>query len=157
VRRWSGACERCLHVQQRVIQLRRFIEFRRLPILRIGFRQRLVSLRRGGGCAEGCDLDDLASEEHVRQAKAAADQPAVAKQTFHFLRQRIRSDVEILRLHADQQIAHAAANQERFEAAIAQAVQHAQRVGRDVGAGDGVLGPRDDPGRCGGRGERLFG
>jgi hypothetical protein len=30
--------------------------------------------------AEGRDLDDLAAEHHVRQAEAAADQPAVAEQ-----------------------------------------------------------------------------
>ena len=62
--------------------------------------------------------------------------------------QRVGGDVEVLRLDADQQVAHAAADQERHEARIAQAVQHAQRIRRDVGAGDGVLGPRDDPRRA---------
>ncbi len=61
-------------------------------------------------------LDDLAPEEHVRQTEAPADQAAVAEQPLHLLGQRIGGDVEILRLDADQQVAHAAADQKCHEA-----------------------------------------
>jgi hypothetical protein len=54
-----------------------------LPVARVG--------------AEGGGLDDLRAEEDVRQAKAPADDPAVAKQLLDFLRSRAGRDIEVLR------------------------------------------------------------
>ncbi len=45
------------------------------------------------------------------------------KQLLYVLRQRIRGNVEILRLDADQQISHAAADEERLKAALAQPIR----------------------------------
>src|SRR3546814_20324973 len=57
-------------------------------------------------------------------------------------------DVEVLGMAADHQVAHGAADQESLVAALAQAVEHAQRIGTDVLARNRMLVPRDDaPGR----------
>src|SRR5256885_8127799 len=70
--------------------------------------------------------------------------------SLDLLGQRVGHDIEVLRLEPEHQVAHAAAHEKRLETALAQAVQHAQRVGRDAGAGNRVLGARDDPGSGGG-------
>lgn len=80
----------------------------------------------------------------MRQAKAAADQATVAEQRFDFLRRGAGGHVEILGMAADQQVADCAADQVGTKARFAQAVQHAQRVGADVLARDGVLIAWDD-------------
>src|SRR3546814_157041 len=68
-------------------------------------------------------------------------------------------DVEVLGMAADHQVAHGAADQESLVAALAQAVEHAQRIGTDVLARNRMLVPRDDPqghgGGTGGFGEGL--
>src|SRR3546814_15480649 len=60
---------------------------------------------------------------------------------------------------ADHQVAHGAADQESLVAALAQAVEHAQRIGTDVLARNRMLVPRDDAqghgGGTGGFGEGL--
>ena len=63
-----------------------------------------------------------------RQPESAAHQATVPKQPLNLFRQRIRRDIEILRLDAQEQIAHAAPNQKRHVASIAEPVKHAQRV-----------------------------
>ena len=65
----------------------------------------LVDLRVRG--AERRDLDDLVAEAHVREVEAAPDQPAVAEELADLLGVRVGRDVEILRAHAEQQVAHA--------------------------------------------------
>ena len=87
--------------------------------------------RRAGG-AECRNLDDLVTEANVRETKAPADQAAIAEQPPHFLGRRIGRDVEILRLDADQEVAHAAADEERLEAGVLQPVQHLECIARDV-------------------------
>ncbi len=94
--------------------------------------------------AEGGDLDDLAAEHHVRQAEAAADQPAVAEQLLDLLRRGVGGHVEILGPPPHQQVADGAADQVGTEPGLAQAVEHTQRIGTDVLARDGVLVARDD-------------
>src|SRR5690606_9891761 len=60
--------------------------------------------------------------------------------------------VEILGAAADQQVADRATDQVGLVAALAQAIEDAQRAGADVLAGDGVLVARDRPqDRCNGR------
>jgi Asp-tRNA(Asn)/Glu-tRNA(Gln) amidotransferase A subunit family amidase len=88
--------------------------------------------------AEGRDFDDLAAVHDVRQAEAPADQPAIAEQRLDLLGRGVGGDVEVLRMPADQQVAHGAADEEGAEAAFAQAIEHAQRVGADVLARDHV-------------------
>ena len=61
--------------------------------------------------AEGGRLDDLRSEEDVREAEAAADDPAVLEQAPDVVRGRAGDDVEVLRLAAEQQVADAAADE----------------------------------------------
>ena len=75
--------------------------------------------RRGAGLArpagdvlaERRDLDRLGAEAHVRQAEAAADDPAVPEQLLDLVRVRSSADVEVLRPPAEQQVAHAAAHE----------------------------------------------
>ena len=103
----------------------------------------LADLRRAHRAERG-DFDDLAAEEHVRQAEAPADEPAVAERAFDFFRQRAGGDVEIFRRDADQQVADTSAHEEGFVARLTQPVQHAQRIGRDRGARYGMFGTGDD-------------
>ena len=57
-----------------------------------------------------CDLDDFTTEPHMRQTEPAPDQTTVAECRPHILWRRIGGHVEILRVIAEQQIAHAAAH-----------------------------------------------
>ena len=59
---------------------------------------------------------------------------------------RVRRDVEILRMQAEQQVAHRAADQEGLEARILEPVEDLQCVRGDIGARDGVPGARDNHG-----------
>ena len=86
------------------------------------------------------------SELDVRQTKPPADDPAVPEQLLDLIRMRRGADVEILRPAADEQIAHAAADEVGGVLELTEPIQHLQRVGVDLTAGNGVLGSRDDPG-----------
>ena len=80
-------------------------------------------------------------ELHVRQAEPPADDPAVAEGALDFVWVRRRRDVEILGVTVEQQVTDAAPDQKGRVIELAQAVQHLQRVGVDVLAGDRVIGP----------------
>src|SRR4029077_9334818 len=102
------------------------VELGRLAVLRIGLGQGLIALGRRAGRTEGRVFYGLAAEEYVRQTESAANEPAVAEQLLHFLGQRIGGDVEVLRRESEQQVAHAAAHEERRVASLLQPVQHPQ-------------------------------
>ena len=76
-----------------------------------------------------------------------------------FDEKQIGGDVEILRLPADQQVAHTTADEKAHEACIAQPIEHPQRVRRDMSARNDVIRSRYDPrgrsGRHEGRGGRV--
>ncbi|MNV16331.1 hypothetical protein D3C71_1070870 [compost metagenome] len=93
--------------------------------------------------AEGGHFDDLATKHDMGQAEPAADQAAVAEQRLDLLGRGIGGHVEVLGVAADQQVAHGASHQVAGEPGITQPVQHAQGVGADVLAGDGVLVTRN--------------
>ncbi len=93
---------------------------------------------------EGRDLDDLVAEAYVREMKAPADQAAVAKQLLHLVRMRVGGDVEVLRMQAEQQVAHGAAHEKCLVASLFQPVQDLQRIRGDVGTRDRVLFARHD-------------
>src|SRR5690606_23180442 len=73
----------------------------------------------------------------------ALDQAAVAEQGLELLGRGIGGHVEVLGLQARQQVAHRAPHQMGLVPALAQPVQHAQRCGADVLAGDGMAVARD--------------
>ena len=123
------------------------VELRRFPVLRIRLRHRLFARRRRAGGAKRRHLDDLAAEHDMRQAKAPPDQARIAKQRPDLIRQRIGGDVEILRMAPEHDVAHAAADQKRLVAGLLQAIEHAQGVAGDIGAGDVVVGAGNDA-RC---------
>jgi hypothetical protein len=56
------------------------------------------------------DFDDLVAEAHMREMEAAPDQPAVAEQLLDLVRMRVGRDIEVLRVQAEQQVAHGAAH-----------------------------------------------
>ena len=93
-------------------------------------------------------LDDLLAEAHVRQTEAAADEEAVAERPLHLVRGRVRADIEILRRAAQQQIAHAAADEIGRIPQLGQTVEDLERVRVDVLAGNAVLGALADHGRA---------
>ena len=102
--------------------------------------------RASGGSSDGIDLaaerrdlDRLRPELDVREPEAAADDPAVAEELLDLVRMRRRADVEILRPPAEQQIAHAAADQIRDEIVFVQPVQDLEGVGIDVATRDRML------------------
>src|SRR5699024_9421333 len=64
------------------------------------------------------DFHDLTTEAYVRQAKPSSDQAAVTEKRLDLFRRRRRGNVKILRLHANEQIAHAAADQVAFIACV---------------------------------------
>ncbi len=74
---------------------------------------------------EGCDLDDLAAEEDMRQAEAPADEATVAEQALDLFGQRVGGDVEVLRFDSQQEVANATANEERLETGVTELVQNA--------------------------------
>ena len=104
------------------------------PVLHLAVAAAVVAVG-----AEGGHLDDLAAVDHVGQAEAAADQPAVAEQALDLLGRGVGGHVEILRMHAQQQVAYRPADQVGAKAGLAQPVQHPQRVGTDVLARKDVL------------------
>jgi hypothetical protein len=96
------------------------------------------------GTAERRNLNGLRAEHHMRKTEAPANQAAVAETTLDVFGRGIGGDVEILRVSAEQQIAHCTADQVSGEAGFVQAIQHAQRTAGNVLARDGVLFARDD-------------
>ena len=56
----------------------------------------------GVRAAKGRHLDDVAPEINVRQTEPAADEPAIAKQLAHLLRQGAGRDIEVLGLAPQQ-------------------------------------------------------
>ncbi|MGF6798917.1 hypothetical protein OKW48_002349 [Paraburkholderia youngii] len=82
-----------------------------------------------------------------------------AEQLLHLFGRRVGRDVEVFRLHAEQQVAHRAADDERAEARLLQALGHADRVARDQRGVDAMHVVRNDDGDvrfarrlCGGSG-----
>ena len=89
--------------------------------------------------AERRDLDRLGPELDVREAEAAADDPAVAEELLDLVGMRRGADVEVLRAAAEQQVADAAADEVRGVAVFVQPVQDLESVGIDVATRNRVL------------------
>ena len=99
----------------------------RVQVLPLGVLQRLLfaaggiggehlrQLRLGRGrldlAAERGNLDGLGAELDVGEPEAASDDPAVAKELLDLVRVRGRTDVEVLRPPAEQEIPHAPTHQ----------------------------------------------
>ncbi len=95
--------------------------------------QRIVGIGdRLGLFAEGSDLDVLAAEENVHEAKAPADHARVAEKIAHLLRMGRSGDVEILGPAREHQIAHAAADQVGVVAGPREAIEDLENVGVDI-------------------------
>jgi hypothetical protein len=94
--------------------------------------------------AERRHFDDHVLKDDVHQAEAAADDAAVAEEAADLARMRVRGDVEVLRLPAHQQIAHAAAAQVRAVAAAMQPVEDLEDVFGYAPARDRMLAAVDD-------------
>src|SRR5439155_20866111 len=80
----------------------------------------------------------------VRETEAASDDPAVAEQLLDLMRMGRRSDVDVLRAAAEQQIAHAAADQICGVVMFVEPVQDFEGVGIDVAPRNRVSGSRND-------------
>src|SRR3546814_3490296 len=72
-------------------------------------------------------LADLVAVAHVGNEKTTTYQTTRAEDAADFLWPCIGRNVEILGLHASEQITHATADDVRLEACILQAVQHLER------------------------------
>ena len=89
-----------------------------------------VDLARVG--AEGRGLDDLLAEEDVRQAEAASDDAAVAEQRLDLGRRGAGGDIEIFGTAAEQQIAHATADEICGKSAASESADDFCGVGIDL-------------------------
>ena len=80
----------------------------------------------------------------MRQPEPAADDPAVPEELLDLAGMGVRADVEVLRLAAEHQVAHAAANEIGDVVMLLQPMEDAQRVRIDVPARDRMSLARDD-------------
>ena len=76
--------------------------------------------------AKRAHLNRLAALHHMHNLKPPPDNPAAAKQTMHLLGRGAGCHIKILRLDAQQQIAHRTAHQIRLKPRPMQALQHPQ-------------------------------
>ena len=90
----------------------------------------------------------------MHDLETTADDARAAKALAHLFRRGVGGDVVILGVHADQQIAHGAANDIGFVAVLLQRFDSASATAADVFATDAVLGRTDDGGPPG-KGCRL--
>jgi hypothetical protein len=73
----------------------------------------------------GRNFDDLsAGEQNVRQSEAPADHATVAEEVANLVRARARGKVEVFRLAAEHQVAHAAAHEVGRVAMSVEAANH---------------------------------
>ena len=91
--------------------------------------------------SECAGLDDVAAELDVDEPEAASDQEGVSEQFPDLVRVRIRADVEILGLPAEQKIPDTAADEVGDIAGAVQVIEHLDRVGVYVLARYGVVVP----------------
>ena len=105
-----------------------------------------IAVGGAGARAEGRDLDDLPAHAHVREPEPAADEPAAPEEAPHGLRRRGGRHVEVLRLEAQQQVAHASADQVGAVAGVGQRFENLEGAPADVGVGDAMLRRGDDDG-----------
>jgi hypothetical protein len=68
----------------------------------------------------------------MRKPKTAADDPAVAKQPLDLIRVRGGADIKILRPTAEEEVAHAAADEVGDVVVLVEPVQHPQRFRIDL-------------------------
>ena len=78
----------------------------------------VVLLVGGRLLAEGARLDDGLAEDDVCQAEAAADEEAPWEEALDFARLGVGSDVEVLRLAAEKEVADAAADELGLETGV---------------------------------------
>ena len=118
-----------------------------------------VGLAVGMGCPEGGDLDGLAPEHHVNDAKAPADDARAPEKRLHRFGRSVGGHVEVLRGATQQQVAHAAAHDVGAVARVLQLFAGAQRGAGDLLAGQSQrLGGQDAGlGQLGGRGAGAAG
>ena len=96
----------------------------------VGF---LVFVRR---LAEGGDLDDVAPVAHMGDLEAAAHHARASKQSAHLLRRGAGGHIKVLGLGAKQQVADAAADQQRLKAGALQLGDDVKGVGINLFPGD---------------------
>ena len=80
----------------------------------------------------------------MREPEATADDPAIPEQSLDLIRVRVRADVEVLRLTAQQQVPDAATDQIGREIVLVEPVEDPQRVRIDVPARERVALARND-------------
>jgi hypothetical protein len=81
--------------------------------------------------AKGGDLDDIASGADMHDLEASSYYARATKQCVDLFRTCIRGYVEILRFIAQQQVAHASADEIRFKPCLAQSPVDRQCFGTD--------------------------
>ena len=103
-----------------------------------------VVLGAAPGRPKGDHLDHFPAEPDMRQPETPPDQATIAKQRAHLLGPRIGNHVVILRTEAEQQVAHAAADDKRLAPAALEPVQDLERVAGNIRPAERMLRPADD-------------
>jgi hypothetical protein len=80
----------------------------------------------------------------MRETKAPADDPAVSEYSLDLVWMRGCADVEVFRAAAEEEVADAAAYQVGYEMLSVEPVEHTERIGVDLLAGDAVFLPWHD-------------
>ena len=102
---------------------------------------RVVAGLRG---AERRHLDHFAARVHVHEPEATADDERAPEQRLDLLRMRVGRDVEVLRLDAEHQVAHRAADDERLEPRFLQLARDRPRACAHLVRADRMLPPSVD-------------
>jgi hypothetical protein len=103
---------------------------------------RIDRLLAAGSGAKGGHFDRFRAEHHVHEPEAAADDDRAPEVRLDLLGRGIGGDVEVLRRHADQQVAHGAADEVGMMPGLLQRLAHPQCRARHLVAADAVLGGR---------------
>ena len=81
--------------------------------------------------AEGGNFNNLATEMHVHDTKAATDDAGIAEGASDLVGRGIGGDIEILGFEPQQQVAHAATHDIGFETGIDETIENLEAAGTD--------------------------
>ncbi len=104
----------------------------------VGHEQIFLGRSRVRLAAEGRHFDDPILKDHVDEAKAASDDPAIAKQPPDLHRMRVCGDIEVLGRALHEEVTNASPAQVRLVPAAVETIEDLENVLGDISAGDAV-------------------
>ena len=132
-----GRAEGIVAVEQLLARMRRWVGYRHAFLDDFFAGLNLAAERR--------HLDHLRAELDVSQTESASDDPAVPEQLLDLVGMGRRADVKILGAAAEQQVAHASADEVSDVIELPEAIENFEGIGVDIAARDRMLCARDLP------------